>query len=106
MIVLEVVSWAIAIAGAAIISWGIIKGFFQFIKHEIVSFKKTSPSDYIREIRLLAGQHLLLGLEFLIGADIIRTIIEPGLEEIAILGAIVAIRTVISYFLTREMKAT
>jgi uncharacterized membrane protein len=44
-----------------------------------------------------------LGLEFLIAADIIRTIIRPTLEELAILGGIVVIRTVISYFLGKEI---
>lgn len=104
MIVLEVLAWAIAIAGVAVISWGVIKGTFQFIKLEVTSLTKTGASSSIRDIRHLVGQHLLLGLEFLIGADVLNTIIKPGLEEIAILAAIVAIRTVISYFLTREME--
>jgi len=101
MIVLEILSWAITISGITIITWGVIKGTCKFLKLEI-----TESSCSIREIRHLAGQHLLLGLEFLIGADVIRTIIEPGWEELAILGSIVAIRTVISYFLTREMETS
>lgn len=50
------------------------------------------------------GFHLLLGLEFLIAADIIRTIVHPSLQELAILGSLVAIRTVISYFLNKEIE--
>ena len=50
------------------------------------------------------GSYLLLGLEFLIAADIIKTIQRPTLEEMAILGSIVVIRTVISYSLNREME--
>ena len=42
-------------------------------------------------------------LEFLIAADIIHTIVKPTLEELAILGSIVIIRTIISYFLGKEM---
>jgi len=104
MIVLEILAWAIAIAGVAIISWGVLKGTFQFLKLELTRLRRTGTSSSIRDVRHNVGQHLLLGLEFLIGADVIRTIIEPGLEEIAILAAIVAIRTVISYFLNREME--
>jgi uncharacterized membrane protein len=37
-------------------------------------------------------------------AGIIRTILRPNLEELAILGGIVIIRTTISYFLGREMN--
>ncbi|MDD4231010.1 MAG: DUF1622 domain-containing protein [Dehalococcoidales bacterium] len=106
MIVLEILSWAITISGITIITWGVIKGTCKFLKLEITSLRKAESSCSIREIRHLAGQHLLLGLEFLIGADVIRTIIEPGWEELAILGSIVAIRTVISYFLTREMETS
>ncbi len=40
----------------------------------------------------------------LIAGDVIRTIILPKLEEIAILGSIVAIRVVISFFLNKEER--
>ena len=46
---------------------------------------------------------LLMGLEFMIGADIVRTLIRPSLQELAVLGSMVAIRTVISFFLNKEM---
>jgi len=64
---------------------------------------KMSLSD-VDSLRLTLGTYLLLGLEFLIAADIIRTILQPSFEEVAILGAIVTIRTVISYFLDREIE--
>ncbi len=48
---------------------------------------------------------LLLGLEFLIAADVIRTVLQPTLQEVGILGGIVAIRTVVSHFLQREMAS-
>lgn len=50
------------------------------------------------------GSYLLLGLEFLIAADIIHTIFTPTLQKLAVLGGIVAIRTVINYFLNLELK--
>jgi uncharacterized membrane protein len=106
MIVLEYLSWVIGIIGVAIISWGIAKGLFQFLRLEILNFRGGTHPDAIEQTRMLVGQHLLLGLEFLIGADVIHTVIEPGMEEIAILASIVVIRTVISYFLTREMKGS
>ncbi len=43
-------------------------------------------------------------LEFLIAADIVSTISHPTLQEVAVLGSIVALRTVISFFLNREMR--
>lgn len=59
---------------------------------------------HYREIRVSFTNPILFGLEFFIVADLIRTFTEPGLEEILQLGAIVAIRTVLAYFLEKEAK--
>lgn len=64
--------------------------------------------DYLKDpvstdtIRLRLGRSLSFALEFLVGADILRTIIAPSLTEIAVLGATVAIRVVLNFFLERE----
>ena len=98
------ISWAIGIIGILVILYGSIISLLKFLKIEIKRFKgKISLKDN-DILRLTLGTYLLLGLEFLIAADIIRTILQPTLEEVAILGAIVTIRTVISYFLDREIE--
>ena len=51
----------------------------------------------------MLGYYLLLGLEFLIAADIINTLVRPTPQDLLVLGAIVAIRTVISYSLNTEL---
>lgn len=50
------------------------------------------------------GTYVLFSLEVLIVADIIDTIVKPDWQDIIRLGAIVAIRTVISHFLNKEME--
>jgi uncharacterized membrane protein len=50
------------------------------------------------------GQYLALGLEFLLGKDILESIINPTWEGLGMLGSIVVIRTVITFFLERELK--
>ena len=62
--------------------------------------------DYLAfiESRNHLGHTLSLSLEFLIGADILRTAISPTWEDIGQLGAIVGIRTVLNFFLTRELN--
>jgi len=50
------------------------------------------------------GSYLLLGLEFLIAADIIHTIVTPDMQGLIVLGAIVIIRTITGYFLNKELK--
>jgi uncharacterized membrane protein len=54
--------------------------------------------------RLSLGNSLTLGLEFLIGADILRTAVAPSWTDIGQLAAIVAIRTALSYFLAYELE--
>ena len=104
MDILEYISLAVGIIAIAIIVWGVILGLFGFLKNEFYRFRsKDTTIITLHKIRHTVGSYLLLGLEFLIAADIIRTIVEPTLEELAILGSIVVIRTIISYFLGREL---
>lgn len=49
--------------------------------------------------------YLRFGLDFMVAADIIRTIQNPVLSELCILAFIVGIRPVISFFLQNEMEA-
>jgi uncharacterized membrane protein len=51
------------------------------------------------------GKGLLLGLEFLVAADIIRTVaLEPTLRNVAILGLLVLIRTFLSWSIVVEIE--
>ncbi len=102
---LDLMSYAIGIVGITIVVWGLITGLYELLRTEYIHFRVSSkahiPLDFIR---YSVGRYLLLGLEFLVADDIIRTIVRPTLEDVAILAAIVAIRTVISYFLAREIR--
>ena len=50
------------------------------------------------------GRSILLGLEFLVAADIIRTVaVQPSLENVTVLGLIVFIRTFLSFSLEVEI---
>jgi uncharacterized membrane protein len=56
-------------------------------------------------VRTLFGRSILLGLEFLVAADIIRTVaVQPSLENVAVLGLIVLIRTFLSFSLQAEIE--
>jgi uncharacterized membrane protein len=57
-----------------------------------------------RTVRTVFGRSILLGLEFLVAADIIRTVaVQPSLENVAVLGLIVLIRTFLSFSLEVEI---
>src|SRR3954447_22010565 len=57
-----------------------------------------------RAIRAVFARSILLGLEFLVAADIIRTVaVQPSLENVAVLGLIILIRTFLSFSLEVEL---
>jgi uncharacterized membrane protein len=58
-----------------------------------------------RRYRERLGQAILLGLEFLVAADIIGTVaVDPTFRNVGILGAVVAIRTFLSFALEVEIQ--
>lgn len=96
---------AVSISGSAVIVWSVIITIFKFIKSEITHiWTKKDVIKEMEQIRIRFGSYLLLGLDFMLAADIIHTIHNPALNELYVLALIVGIRSVISYFLTKEMK--
>jgi uncharacterized membrane protein len=57
-----------------------------------------------REAWLGFARWLLIGLEFMLAADIVRTAIAPTFEQIGQLAAIAVIRTFLNYFLERDLE--
>lgn len=103
--VVNSLSILIGVAAIIIISWGAFLVFLKILHLELLRFKGMKPYCELSTLRHRFGSYLLLGLEFLIAADILRTITHPNLEDIAILASIVGIRTVISYFLDKEVSS-
>ena len=99
------ISLAISIAGSFIIIWGVIITTFSFIKMERNKFLNKNITGSNDKIMYELSAYLRLGLDFMVAADIIRTIQNPILNELYILALIVAIRSVISFFLQKEMAA-
>ena len=79
---------------------GVIHGFINFIALEMGAKGKYIAHD---SIRYRLGIYILLGLEFLVAADILETVFKPSLEQLSILGGIVIIRTGLNYFLNKEL---
>jgi uncharacterized membrane protein len=59
----------------------------------------------IQQVRVFLGNYILLGLEFMIVSDIIHSFLAPQLESLGQLGLLVVIRTVIGFFLGKELEA-
>ncbi len=70
----------------------------------LFKLKSDHPISY-KELRQMVGKAILLGLEMLIAADIMATVVtEPSLKSVSILGLIVLIRTFLSLSLQVELE--
>ena len=68
-------------------------------------FNRTADELMGREIWLKFATWILLGLEFALAADLLRTAVAPTWEDIAKLAVIAAIRTMLNYFLAKDIAA-
>jgi uncharacterized membrane protein len=85
--------------GATIIGLGVIVAAYQFLRALV-----PPQVESYNGIRLTLARYLVLALEFQVAADILSTAIAPSWDQIGKLGAIAAIRTLLNYFLMREMR--
>ena len=90
---------AVEAVGAAIVGFGALATVVVYLL-SLFGIRKRSYT----EIRLFLGRYLALGLEFQLGSDILSTAVAPTIAEVKILAAIVVIRTVLNYFLSREIE--
>ena len=99
MEVIEGIGKAIDAIGVAVIAGGAILAVFLTIGR--IRQEDGGAYEFFRR-RL--GRAILLGLEFLVAADIIRTVaVTPSAESVAVLGGIVLIRTFLSFSLQLEV---
>ncbi len=89
------------LSGVLIIATGFIWGAARFL----LSVMKGQAGTGYKDFRLQLVRALLLGLEVLVASDIIRTVaVSPSLSSVAILAAIVLIRTFLSWSLILESE--
>jgi uncharacterized membrane protein len=102
--VIEWAALAIEILGVLIIVAGVIKvaitrGTIRYL------FQLDRPGAFERYKHQM-GRSLLLGLEFLVAGDVVRTVaLEPNLTNVVVLGLLVLIRTFLSWSLAVEIEA-
>ena len=104
-LVRSVIEWAalsIEVLGASIIVAGVMRvaitrGTVRYL------FQLDKPGAY-ESYKHQMGRSLLLGLEFLVAGDVVRTVaLEPTLTNVAVLGLLVLIRTFLGWSLAVEI---
>lgn len=98
---IEAVGKALDVAGVGVIVGGIV---LATIVHVWPRSGEDARNRY-RHYRQGVGRAILLGLEILVGADIIRTVaVDPTFASAGVLAIIVAIRTFLSFSLEVELE--
>jgi uncharacterized membrane protein len=98
--IMEIVGTAIDGIGVLVIICGALIASARLVLHRV-----RSTGNYYSLYRQDVGRAILLGLEFLIAGDIIRTVVvAPTLQNVLVLGLIVLIRTFLSLSLQLEIE--
>lgn len=87
-----------------VIVYGVILTSISFFKIELFKKEKISKVQKLNIAKVFLGSYILLSLEILVCSGILLSILRPTLHDILLLGFTVALRTVISYFLKKEVK--
>ncbi len=99
---MEDIAKCFEVAGVAVLVVGFVLGF---VHAGITYVRGSERAGIYRTMRSFVGRTILLSLEILVAADLIRTVaVDPSLENVASLAVIVLIRTVLSFSLDVEIE--
>lgn len=87
-------------AGIVVVGIGVLRA----VVHYAMEFVRRRDTRFKVRIRLEFGRSLALALDFLVAADLVRTVLSPDWDTIGQLAVVILIRSVLNYFLQREMQ--
>jgi uncharacterized membrane protein len=100
---MELVVRGFEIGGVTIL----VAGSLSALVGAVACYRRTGARAAYEQVRRDVGRAILLGLEFLIIADIVLTItVDPTLDSALALGLIVLVRTFLSFSLEIELEGT
>jgi len=101
---MDQISKGFEVLAVAVLAIGLLVALIASVS---VFVRSRSIDGGYRVIRTYFGRSVLFALELLVAADLIRTVaIQPTLENVAVLGIIVLIRTFLSFSLEIEIEGT
>jgi len=93
--------------GVLIICFGAVRAFITYFKLQFKSKtnRRLTDAQGASNVKIMLGKSLELGLEYKMGAEIIKTLLIRDLSEIWILGAVIILRAMLSVLLHFEMRS-
>jgi uncharacterized membrane protein len=87
--------------GAVVIVLGVIRTLVQYVRGRL-----QLDVECLASMRLQLVPSLVMGLDFQLAADVLKTAISPTWDHILVLGALIALRTTLNFLLERELHHT
>jgi len=104
-IMLEIIdnlSLLLSLFGVVLVIYGALLAMYKIVIIELGG--KNQRFRRYENAKRIFIQKLIFALDFFVAADILRLVVRPSsLEELFVIGGIVTIRTILSYFLSREV---
>ena len=103
----SIVEWlalAVDVVASVIMVWAFLVSVYGFLT---ASFGGGVPAERIRRLQVVRcglGMKLVFALELLIISDLLQTVVSRTMESLLFLAALVLIRTIVAYFLNREIQ--
>jgi uncharacterized membrane protein len=98
--IIRLFTYFFGVVGAAIIIFG---GIVSTVNIILLEARKKQIT--YNEIRADLTGKIVFGLDFFIAGDVLTTLLNPSMSDLFTLGAIVVIRTILGYFLSKENLA-
>jgi uncharacterized membrane protein len=95
------IALAIEVVAVLVIAYGAAEATLRLVGRVLA---RPAVLGRRKEIWLRFAMWLILGLEFELAADVVRTVIAPSWDELGRLGAIAVIRTFLNYFLEKDLE--
>ena len=96
------ISKGFEVIGVGVLAFGFA---FAVVRSAMTMSRTGSGAQSYRTLRSIFGWSILLSLEVLVAADLIRTVaVQPSLANVSVLGLIILIRTVLSFSLDIEIE--
>jgi len=102
--VLLIIQHIISTCGILIIVFGVTLAVGQFVWYTM-SGQLVKHGEKVNRIRLGLGRILILGLEFIVAADLISTTTTPDYYSLGMVAIVVAIRTLLSFSINKEIMS-
>ncbi len=101
---LEWFAVVVDLTGALIMIWAFVAAVFGLVMGSFRAADASSRIHNMQVVRCGLGVKLVFALELMIISDLLVTIVSRSIDDLILVGGLVVIRTVIGYFLSKEIQ--